>query len=276
MCAHALLPLMQQAPNGYPCKNAIKTVLMQLHKEFDILKLTQTETQKNYSIFEKCEKAADAWKVMAKHCLDLKHAGKPVGGNLQAVLDIMQASQVTFATEAGIEAAPLDSEHAHVDAASTSPATPPATHVVAAEWSPIPTVPATHVVAAGFSSYELEAYVPQLLVEPPPEADAIPGLLCQCPECMYGITVCSSEEEWEQPPPDPDELEIQRKHNESYEWYEEDFGEDEEEEEFDEDEEGVGEEVFGDSQDGEMDGCWFATCDWFLHHSCICYRCIYK
>ena len=175
-------------------------------------------------------------------------------GRLQAVLDIMPAKQLTFATdlvnpgearEVGIEAAPFQSEPAHVDAAPTSPATSPATHVVAAEWSPIPTVPATHVAAAGCSSYQLQAYVPQLVVEAPTprsEAVAITGLWCQCPECTNAITVCSSEEEDEHPIPDSDELEIERKYNESTAWWNKHFGED-------------SNAYVDDTSDEEMDGC---------------------
>ena len=99
MSAHALLSLIQQAPNGYPCKHAIKNVLMMLHNETKMLKLTHAEVNKNCTLMEKCEKAAEVWKVMAKHCIDLKLQGKPVGGKLQCVVDIIDAKPVQLPTD---------------------------------------------------------------------------------------------------------------------------------------------------------------------------------
>ena len=145
-----------------------------------MMKLTDAELARNYTIVEKCERAAEVWKVMAKHCLDLKVQGRPVGDNLQYVVDSIDTKPVLLGTE---WVSPEKRPEVAIEAATSTLSPAPPTHAEAAPTSSatIPIVPATHVAAAGFESYQLKPYVPQLVEVPTTrsEAVAITGLRCK-------------------------------------------------------------------------------------------------
>ena len=73
------------APNGMPDQVSLRGILIELDTKYNVLELEDESTR-----FSKANEAADMWRIMSKHAMEFKKAGRTVHHEgLSAVLDIM-------------------------------------------------------------------------------------------------------------------------------------------------------------------------------------------
>ena len=91
-----LLKQAKRAQNGFPRINGIRNVWQTLDNEFEMMetKLCHT-TGQAIGQFHACQRAADIWKTMLRHCVDLRcaEARVPFPG-LQEVLDELKPERL--------------------------------------------------------------------------------------------------------------------------------------------------------------------------------------
>ena len=91
-----LLALTNHAQNGFPRINGIRNVWQALDNEFEMMETKNCPTTgQPISQFNACQRAADIWKTMLRHCVDLKCADTRVPfAGLQEVLDALKPERL--------------------------------------------------------------------------------------------------------------------------------------------------------------------------------------
>ena len=78
-----LMVLLQHAPNGFPQHCGLRSVLTDLHMEYDLFYVGPKS-----DLFEVANNVSNAWRTMLRHCVELKKAGRTVASReLTEVLD---------------------------------------------------------------------------------------------------------------------------------------------------------------------------------------------